>query len=271
MSRTALLPLSLIAALGACSGDATSTPADDTGTADVGGGSGADSGSGGESDAGGEDVIQIGDVSDPDTSSESRCEAEVVIEAWPLNNALSDGSIDTESAGDATIATIDASAGGMDASVGEPFVYLDLETGTMVDITDYESLEDGEWDLAFKRTNIRTNSGDSGPGTMELGKVSDTTFEAVTSADDVTQWETDISFDTDCVVFADPIGNPLTAINYLNPQNPTGSQSWYNYGNGVEPEPGAVYVVRNTTTGVAYKWEIQSWNSGTYTLRWAQL
>lgn len=271
MSRTALPLIPLIATLAACSSGSTSSLADDTGVADAAPDAAVDSGSGTGSDVGGEDVIQIGDVSDPDTSAETRCEAEIVIEAWPLNNVLSEGSVQTEPDGDATIAIIDASAGGMDASRDEPFVYLDLETGAMVELTDHESLEDLEWDLAFKRTNIRTNSADSGPGSIELGKVSDTTFEAVTSIDAITQWETDISFDTDCVVFADPIGNPLTAINYLNPQNPTGSQSWYNYGNGVEPEPGAVYVVRNTQTGAAYKWEIQAWNSGTYTLRWAAL
>ncbi|HVY28985.1 MAG TPA: HmuY family protein [Polyangiaceae bacterium] len=72
-------------------------------------------------------------------------------------------SILSESDGEQSL-YVDASGGGIAASEMQPWVYLSLKTGMALGLTDIDALKSTEWDLAFKRNLIRTNSGDSGPG-----------------------------------------------------------------------------------------------------------
>lgn len=67
----------------------------------------------------------------------------------------------------ATTRAIDARAGGFGAPADHPdnkYVYLDLDTDTILALTDAEAQSNTAWDLAFKRYDVRTNSGDAGPG-----------------------------------------------------------------------------------------------------------
>ena len=60
---------------------------------------------------------------------------------------------------------IDGSTGGsLGGQETHPWVYVALTTGTAVALTDVEALSSKAWDLAFKRSVVRTNGGDSGPG-----------------------------------------------------------------------------------------------------------
>lgn len=59
---------------------------------------------------------------------------------------------------------VDASVGGLNGQDSSPWVYLKLATGEAVAVTDIEALASKAWDLAFKRSTVRTNGGDSGPG-----------------------------------------------------------------------------------------------------------
>jgi hypothetical protein len=59
---------------------------------------------------------------------------------------------------------VDASAGGINGQDQNPWVYVSLAAGQAVRLTDIEALVSRNWDLAFKRFIVRTNSGDSGPG-----------------------------------------------------------------------------------------------------------
>lgn len=255
--------------LAACSSDETSSdttpdtsPLDDVGT-DTQTTPDTDS-----PDAVEEDILQIGDVPErPDAFEGARCPAESIIDAWPLINTESPGPITASETGGVFTATIDASAGGIQEVANNPFVYLNLQTGEQVEITDFESLQDTTWHIAFKRTMIRINGGDSGPGGLEMGKVSGSTVQSASVAD-VSVWETDLSFDEDCAPYVDPIGQVIAAINFLNIDNPSGSASWYNYAGGVSPTEGDVYVLRDPASGAAFSWEIVSWSSGVYTLRW---
>lgn len=66
--------------------------------------------------------------------------------------------------GDDRTLYIDASVGGLEGQDTNPWVYIELATGKAVAITDIDALKSKAWDLAFKRSVVRTNSGDSGPG-----------------------------------------------------------------------------------------------------------
>jgi HmuY protein len=72
----------------------------------------------------------------------------------------------TTLAGDTTDRTlyIDASVGGLNGQDTHPWVYVTLADGQAVAVTDLAALRSTAWDLAFKRSVVRTNGGDSGPG-----------------------------------------------------------------------------------------------------------
>lgn len=59
---------------------------------------------------------------------------------------------------------IDASVGGVSGGDTHPWVYVALSSGEAVGVTDLDALRSTAWDLAFKRSVVRSNGGDSGPG-----------------------------------------------------------------------------------------------------------
>jgi hypothetical protein len=221
-----------------------------------------------------EDVLSVGDVTQSN-QSDRRC-GDAIINEWPLNDAVTGGAVDGNEDDGVWELTVDAAAGGMSGAANNPFVYLRLDTAERVDITDIDSLDDEGWDLAFRRTALRTNSGDSGPGSVSVAKEVNTTFDDVTAAPGAAnRYETDVSLEENCDPMVDSIGNLFTAFNHLNVNNPSGSQSWYDYGSGggmgVEPVAGDIYVVRIDDRDETYRFEILDWDSGVYTIRFAPL
>src|SRR5690554_3410427 len=87
----------------------------------------------GDDDAGDEDVEQIGGLDDRDALAELPCGEEMLLD-WPLNEEVSQASFEVSEEGGVFTATIDASAGGTQASSGNPFVYLNLESGEQAQI-----------------------------------------------------------------------------------------------------------------------------------------
>jgi len=218
----------------------------------------------------GEDVITINNMNN-DPIVEVPCFDEIK-DAWPLHAAVSTGTLTSTEAAGVYTAQIDASAGGSMQSASNPFIYLDLDTGTKVEVTDFEAYENTTWDLAFKRVSLRSNSASSGPGQARVARLTETTFDAVTAVPGNVLYEMDETADDDCMIALDSINLPMTAFNFLNLDNISGSQSWYSYGaGGVEIPPGHIYLVRNAEGTTTYKMEIQGWASGVYTLRWAPL
>ncbi len=69
----------------------------------------------------------------------------------------------SEAGGERTL-YVDASVGGIKGQDTQPWIYIALATGQAVAVTDLEAFESTAWDLALKRSVLRTNSGDSGPG-----------------------------------------------------------------------------------------------------------
>ncbi len=83
---------------------------------------------------------------------------------------------------------IDATAGGRGAAVDDAvnkYTYFDLDTGEVVSLTDAESKANSEWDVAFKRTNLKLNGGVSGPGSVTGGvaDAQDDFYDAAGDAD----------------------------------------------------------------------------------------
>jgi len=52
----------------------------------------------------------------------------------------------------------------INASSSDTAAYMNLETGSVLTMTDEEAAASSDWHLAFKRNNIQLNSGASGPG-----------------------------------------------------------------------------------------------------------
>jgi hypothetical protein len=122
---------------------------------------------------------------------------------------------------------------------------VSLKTGTRVDITDKAAFDSTEWDLAFKRATIHTNSGDAGPGLGGAAFLAGKSFdEAAATTTKIEDW-----FDGDCQPFLD-------ATNAIK----TSMYGWYDYDDAtmkVTPKAG-VFIVKGAT-GESYKVAIQSY------------
>jgi hypothetical protein len=66
----------------------------------------------------------------------------------------------------AQTALIDATAGGVGAPATDPnnkYAYFSLSTNQVVNLTDAQAATSSDWDIAFKRANVKLNGGVSGP------------------------------------------------------------------------------------------------------------
>lgn len=88
-----------------------------------------------------------------------------------------------ELAADAGVMTgfVDATAGGLGGSADNPYVYVNLVTGQKVAVDDLAARSSSQWDLAFKRSSVRVNGGDSGPGNRQVAIVEAPDLASVTA------------------------------------------------------------------------------------------
>lgn len=116
--------------------------------------------------------------------------------------------------------SVDASAGGFMAAASNPYVYVNLAHKARVDISDFQADSSTAWDLAFKRDNIRSNGGDSGPGQAQVAFLPGASFDEVTAdAANGAEFVQDAFVDPDsCQPSADDTGKPITAF-----------AGWYDY------------------------------------------
>jgi hypothetical protein len=237
--------LALAAPIGAgCGGD------DDDGTA-------VDAGDG-EVDAGDGDVdASVGCVPTDVLPNDFRPIAEV---AEPDLTSTTDEGV--------TAAVIDATAGGFFESADNPFIYIDLETGVKVDVDDVDALTSTEWDIAFKRSTIRLNGGDSGPGGVGLVVV-EGGFDDVTEPPADVEYEEDEWVDENCELVAERDGTPASAFH-----------EWYDYADKTMTlTPKAIVHVIRTRSGGFVKLVIDNYYdetgeeriSAVYSVRWAAL
>lgn len=137
--------------------------------------------------------------------------------------------------GDVKRIYIDASAGGVNATQPYPRIYINLGTGTRVDVTDKSAITSLDWDLALKRPVVYTNGGSGGIGQGASAFLDGKAIGAATAADakDVT-FVPEEFFNADCEASTDLIG----AVN-------TSLSGWYDYDtstNHLTPKPGTFLV-----------------------------
>jgi hypothetical protein len=206
----------------------------------------------------------------PDLPVQEACASEWR-DAINPQSTVSEGAVTTTDLGDGVQqTTIDASAGGMSQAHKNPYVYLSLADGSKVEIDDVAAKTSTAWDLAFKRSVIRVNGGDSGAGQGAVAIIAGTPLEQVTAIPDQSAFTTDDFLDESCNIERDPINNILTAF--------AGSDGvWYEYDTSamkLTPNPDT-YVVR-TADGQHVKVYIDSYYSSGgagahYTIRWSPL
>jgi HmuY protein len=152
-----------------------------------------------------------------------------------FRTVLSDGGVSEEGATVGERSYIDARAGG--ATVPQSYTYVAFSDAGLrkVLITDEESLSSLDWDLAFRRANIRLNSGASGPSCV-LGGAADAgeSFASLTRATGV-PLAAENYFDTTCAQLPDPHGATALA---------TQLTGFYNYSDCLDTSAGQVFVVQ---------------------------
>lgn len=145
----------------------------------------------------------------------------------------------------------------VDATAYLEFVYLSLATGEEVAVAD--PLSSMDWDLGFERYLIASNGGVSGPGGVEAVQITDTDWEALTTAP-AEGYTSDLADDDD---------------ENTNPEYALGE--WFDYAeedHAVTPKD-VLYVLK-AVSGTWYKLQILDYydeaGSPAYiTFRWAEV
>jgi hypothetical protein len=130
---------------------------------------------------------------------------------------VSAGAVQVASASGVTSGTVDATAGGIAVSADRPYIYVDLRTGVKVEVDDLAARSSQAWDVALKRSSLRINGGDSGPGKRHLAVMPAATLAEVTAAPNTGYQADDFTTD-DCMLDSLPGGEPKSAFG-----------EWYSY------------------------------------------
>lgn len=225
---------------------------------------------GGDDDGGdgGDDGSTV-DGGSVDAASDGCEQAELLPTQFRPIAVVSEGLLTTAAGEGATEAVIDASAGGLDGAADNPYLYVDLEAGTKVEIDDVDALSSTEWDVAFKRSSIRVNGGDSGPAGAAAAVVAAASLADVTEAPADSEFSTDDWSTEDCAAVLLPGGEPQTAFG-----------EWYDYdaNTHVLTPKAEIHAVR-TRSGDLVKMAIESYygdqenpmRGGVYRVAWAPL
>lgn len=150
----------------------------------------------------------------------------------------------TVTAGPPTTGTIDATAGGLAGAADNPYIYVDLKTGTKVAVDDIGAYGDMTWDIAIKRASLRSNGGDSGPGGRTVAVVAVDSLDLVTSVPASGYASDDFATD-DCTYVSIPGGEPASAFG-----------EWYDYDENthvVTPHAEVYVIARPDGTHTAFQ------------------
>ena len=168
------------------------------------------------------------------------------------------GAVDTVSSGEVTVLSVsggvttlyvNATAGGSNGAVSNPWTFISLDKASKVEVSDVSALRSKAWDLAFKRALIYGNDGDGGPGNAG-GALLDKAFADVTRADATgVDFVDERFFDADCNPNVDLTGQVYTSF-----------ADWYEYDTATHvltPAPGTLLV--RGATGKLFKLQVQTY------------
>jgi hypothetical protein len=213
--------------------------------------------------------------SQPDLNPNIKCYTEWRSAISP-QGSVTKGTVTTTQTSGVYTAQIDATAGGSVSGANNyPYIYISLKDGKRVDIDDFKAKNDTSWDIAFRRTVILINGGDSGAGKAAVSAVTATDLSQVTTIPAANTFVTDDYLDDKCVLVMDISGQyPATAIG--------GTKGWYKTESdaGMMPsfEPrDLVYVLKlaNGTDHVKLKivtyYDQSTKTSAWFTIKWSTI
>jgi hypothetical protein len=220
-----------------------------------------------QKDTGVPDLPPLPDLSDLGSSD---CDFEWQNAVNPQQKVSTGAVSTTDLAGGVKETQVDATAGGVSEAIKNPYVYISLKDGSKVAIDDFAARKDSTWDLALRRTIIRVNGGDSGPGKGAVAVLAGKTLDQVTAIPASSSFLTDDFIDDNCVIQYNDAQYIKTAF---------GGQSgrWYDFDTTnmkVQVRPDT-YVIR-TASGDHVKLVIKAYydtagEGGHFTLDWSPL
>lgn len=185
------------------------------------------------------------------------CDEQAVYErAFPLVDQVNSFGIEVTLDDDRYYATIDATAGGREEVRNNPFLYIDLDNAEQVMITDKEAYENTDWDIAVRRVVFRVNGGVSGPGSVKVARLNASSLDEVSIIPPYENFTTDQYVDEECIIIADQMNNPETAIGI-----------WFSFASGSLSSDSYVYLIE-TTEGELMKFHIITYEDGIYEVEW---
>lgn len=208
--RSPALPTFLILCALPFAAACSSGPSDSTST---GAGSGG-AGSGGSGSAGG--AGGAGGAAAACEPAKIACSDDIILQ-MNLQTDIAPGKIDNTADGSGFITSIDARAGGFGAADPDSYVHARFTDAGLekLDISDQDSLDSMDWDVAFRRFVIRVNSGDSGPSCVSVARVPGVVlFDDLTTAPGTLSFKADDYFTDSCELIPDGsgLGSPATAL-----------------------------------------------------------
>jgi hypothetical protein len=202
-------------------------------------------------------------VDEPDANLACLEPTSVLPNEWRPINAVADGAVEVLEPG---LLYVDGTAGGLIDAPDNPYIYVRFgATPEKVTITDTASYDDPGWDIAIKRYVIRANSGDSGPGGVEVAPVSAATLAEVVDPPPAASFLVDEYISDQCEYSGGLLGEPVTAVG-----------TWYSYDESMQLAPLDYVFVVKRPDGTMYKFKVQTYynqeNLGAnYTIEWAAL
>ncbi len=210
------------------------------------------------------------------------CSDQVILQ-MNLKDAPAPGLINNEQDGTGWISHIDATADGFGSSDPHAYVYGKFADNGLekVTISDEDSLDSMDWDIAFRRYVMRINSGNSGPSCVQAAQVSNApAYDDFTVVPAGLTFSSDVYFTENCAVIEDGTGMPGSPATVLSDYwNYTGCVSmsdaifvlsladgrqvkllvtnYYDYTNGAPEEcdtTGAVTVSPSGSANIRMRW-----------------
>ena len=211
------------------------------------------------------DLATPADLASVPDMATARCE--LPYELRPIKTVSTGAFTSAPSPGNPQVRTaeIDATAGGYDKYQDNPFIYVDLINNKKVEINDVQAQTSKDWDIAFKRWQIKINSGDSGPGGVTAAAVDGKNLDEVAAAPtDPNEYSADKYFDAMCKIQLDRISGPKTRLS-----------DWYDYTTGSPVPFKRVYVLKRRDGQGSIKMQITQYYKGAaggnYGITWSLL